>query len=710
MEKNKKNHMVPIVLFVILSMIMTYPLVFHMTDSVPSDVGDPLLTIWILSWTSHNFSTGFNNLWDTNIFFPHQKTLLYADHILGLSLLAAPIAALSGSFVFAYNFLFIMSFILCGCGMYALVYYLTKSQMSAVISGTIFAFFPYRFAHISHLEILFFGWMAFLFLYLHKFFNKPSIKNLMAVGVFYILQVLCCGYYGVFSTLFVALFVFYYALQTKIYKKVSFYIKLFFLSAACFLILIPFYFPYFSVHKAVTFTRNLKEVSLYSAQLQHLLSVPKWNLVWGQILGSEGSQEWQLYPGIIVILLIVFAFIKVKTSSTLEKSHKTFYGLMAMFTLLLSFGPIIKFMDKKIIPGPYMLFYKWVPGFSSLRVPSRLFALTMMALSVLAGYGIHRLLGSFSSVRKKIVIGSLAGALILLDFVSIPLPIVGIEVGDKIPAIYSSVKKLPADAALIELPMPNLGVGRAYDAIYMYYSTFHWRSIVNGYCGFNPPGYLIVREAMETFPSEASLNLLRDLEVGYVLVHSQGFRSEKGRETLLGIEKYRGQIKEIDSKNGDYLFQILPKKDVEILPEQEVEGKQNWTASSNSNLGQVSMAIDGDITTGWSTVQPLNNGDYFQLNLHSVQEVGKIELFINNKPLSYPRGYVIEGSIDGQLWEILTERPVSFPQITRETITSFSDYKTEIRFPIRRIQYLRIKQTGSHPNRRWWIHEIILKH
>ena len=79
----------------------------------------------------------------------------------------------------------------------------------------------------------------------------------MAVGVFYCLQVLYCGYYGVFATLIVALFIFYYALQTKIYKKVSFYIKLSFLSAACFLILIPFYFPYFAVHKAVTFARNL---------------------------------------------------------------------------------------------------------------------------------------------------------------------------------------------------------------------------------------------------------------------------------------------------------------------------------------------------------------------------------------------------------------------------------------------------------------------
>ena len=215
---------------------------------------------------------------------------------------------------------------------------------------------------------------------------------------------------------------------------------------------------------------------------------------------------------------------------------------------------------------------------------------------------------------------------------------------------------------------------------------------------------------MEVFPNEASIDLLRDLEVWYVLVHTEGFRSEKGKEILSGLEEHRDQIKKIDGKNGNFLFQILPEEEIETLPEREVTGKQNWTASSNSHLGQAPLAIDGDLSTGWSTALPLKNGDYFKLNLHEVKEVGKIELFINNKPLGYPRGYVVEGSDDGQNWEVLKEEAVCFPQITRQTITSFSDYRMEIIFPNRRIQYLRIKQTGTHAHRRWWIHEVVLKH
>lgn len=178
------------------------------------------------------------------------------------------------------------------------------------------------------------------------------------MGVFYVLQVLCCGYYGVYTTLFVGIFVFYYAWRTRLYKAAIFWIKMFLLSLACFVILIPFYFPYFAVHKAMIFTRNLREVILYSAQLQHLLSVPQWNLVWGRFFGSEGAHEWQLYPGLFTVFLVILAFVKVKSLRTLEKAHKIFYGLMAIFALLLSFGPMIKIMDRQIMTGPYMLFYK----------------------------------------------------------------------------------------------------------------------------------------------------------------------------------------------------------------------------------------------------------------------------------------------------------------------------------------------------------------
>lgn len=39
----------------------------------------------------------------------------------------------------------------------------------------------------------------------------------------------------------------------------------------------------------------------------------------------------------------------------------------------------------------------------------------------------------------------------------------------------------------------------------MYYSTFHWQALQNGYSGFFPPSYHQLAEALATFPDPGSL-------------------------------------------------------------------------------------------------------------------------------------------------------------------------------------------------------------
>ncbi len=43
---------------------------------------------------------------------------------------------------------------------------------------------------------------------------------------------------------------------------------------------------------------------------------------------------------------------------------------------------------------------------------------------------------------------------------------------------------------------------------YLYYSTFHWQYLVNGYSGFFPPSYRRVVNACANFPDEASIDAI----------------------------------------------------------------------------------------------------------------------------------------------------------------------------------------------------------
>src|SRR5262249_24933988 len=131
-------------------------------------------------------------------------------------------------------------------------------------------------------------------------------------------------------------------------------------------------------------------------------------------------------------------------------------------------------------------FYRYVPGFDGLRVPARFGMIVAFGLSVLAGLGVPRRAAP------------IAAALILVESYAVPLPLNQnsteykrpnlaplADLPPEPPAGYGDVRALPAGSAVLELPLGE----PAFDVRYMYYSTRHWRPLVNGYTGGQPADY-----------------------------------------------------------------------------------------------------------------------------------------------------------------------------------------------------------------------------
>jgi len=118
------------------------------------DLGDSVLNTWILSWDIHKFTTDIKGFFDANIFYPHRLTLAYSEHFVASALLVLPIWLISKNMIFSFNFIFLLSFVLCGFGTYLLVYKLTKNRLAGIISGIIFAFCPFRLSRLYHLQVL----------------------------------------------------------------------------------------------------------------------------------------------------------------------------------------------------------------------------------------------------------------------------------------------------------------------------------------------------------------------------------------------------------------------------------------------------------------------------------------------------------------------------------------------------------------------------
>ena len=113
-------------------------------------------------------------VWDAPIFFPDRDTLAFAEHLLGIGIFTAPIIWLTGNPILAYGIAFLLSYLLAGSGMYLLARELTGRRDAAFLAGVGFAFAPMRALHVSHLQVLAWGWMPIALWGLHRYFGRRS--------------------------------------------------------------------------------------------------------------------------------------------------------------------------------------------------------------------------------------------------------------------------------------------------------------------------------------------------------------------------------------------------------------------------------------------------------------------------------------------------------------------------------------------------------
>jgi hypothetical protein len=97
------------------------------------------------------------------------------------------------------------------------------------------------------------------------------------------------------------------------------------------------------------------------------------------------------------------------------------------------------------------------------------------------------------------------------------------EIWRRPPPVYAALAGQP-DAVLLELPLTSAVPAR--EPVYMYFSTFHWRRLVNGYSGFTPRWYPELLTRMARFPDEETIDDLRGRGVDYVIVHGAFYAPE----------------------------------------------------------------------------------------------------------------------------------------------------------------------------------------
>jgi len=151
----------------------------------------------------------------------------------------------------------------------------------------------------------------------------------------------------------------------------------------------------------------------------------------------------------------------------------------------------------------------------------------MCGLAVLAGFG-YQSLQQITSAPTVVLIAALVA--IGVEYGSSPVLLD--EVPRRTPDVYRFVS-LADRGVVIELPI----VEGYLNPTYMFWSTRHWHPLVNGYSGFKPLDYTETTRRMRTFPDEASIARLRQLDVRYILVHETYFQEKERTRLMLALAR-----------------------------------------------------------------------------------------------------------------------------------------------------------------------------
>jgi hypothetical protein len=515
-------------LYVALTLVMTYPQVRMLDRGVSLDLGDPLFSTWRLSWIAHQLPRAPLHLFDANIFYPEPRTLAYSDSMLVPALMAAPLVWLGMHQLLATNLLLLSGFFFSGAAMFLLVWSLTRHVPAALLAGFVFAFLPYRFMHYAHLELQMAQWMPLCLWALHRTIARGRLVDGLLTGLFLALQTLSSWYYGIFlATYLVPLTLVLLAGERR--ESILRSIRSLAAGAALTAILVaPFAVPYFEARRTVG-ERPVQEIGFYSATPINYLAAHSRNTLFGTATAGWGGQERELFQGIAVPLIALIGLWP--PLSRVRLAYAVALGLAFEISLGLN-GALFPWLREHVLP------------YRGLRVPARMGILVGLSLSVLAGYGVARICTRPSGRRAAGAAFAVLVALVAAEYHS---TLFLKQIWKEPPAIYEQLPD-PAHKVVLNLPMiaPDVGL----EPVYMYFSTFRWHTLLNGYSGFSPPWYQMLVERMKTFPDEESMAEVHAHDVSIIIVHGAFFK-EGDYEDLIDQMDQRDDLRLIHRSQWD---------------------------------------------------------------------------------------------------------------------------------------------------------------
>lgn len=549
----------------LLAVVLTFPFAAQMTHVGRIDNFDGDFGIWNVSWVARTLVVDPRHVLDANIFFPHQRTLVYSETNLGAGALAIPAYWATRNPYFTFNFAFILSMVFGAAGGYYLVRYLVRDRRAAAVSAIAFAFCAYVFARTPQMQLLMTAGLPLSMLAFHRAADRPTAGRAVVLGLVMAAQVAFCGYYAVFAMLMVGFATFVLAATRRLWTTVDYWKTIAIAAAVGVVGAVPVLVPYMQLQQTTGFGRALGEARRYSADWQAYLASSALAHRW--MLKVIGHWNEVLFPGFVATIAGVAGLViglRTPTPDPIRSGLQTagaarspgggadllgpasvrevaiLYGALGAIACWASFGPSA---------GLYTVLYRAIPPFTLMRAPARFGIVVTLALAVLAGISVRALLQRIA--HANIVALMLA----LVTAAELAFPLHFREVPPVSPA-YKMLVTLPA-GPVIELPFYSNSKELFAHARYMLNSTAHWMPLINGYSDYVPPDFIEAAPVLKFFPSREAFKLLVEKRPRYAVFHMGLYGDEDRAAAVARITEFAAYLRPLHIDNDTRLYEIV---------------------------------------------------------------------------------------------------------------------------------------------------------
>jgi hypothetical protein len=512
-----RQHAAAALVFVALSIGITWPLARNLGRAA-AHPGDPYITIWILDWDWWATLHQPLSLFHANTFYPAKYSLAFSENLYGLAVLLFPLRMFGVSAIAAQNIALILGFGFSGFAAYLLGRRLTGSWVGGLAAGVFYAFVPFRFIHLPHVQHVWGGWLPLLLVALLAYADRPTRRRAAAFAAVFAINGLTNIHYLFFGALASAITA-VLLLPRRAWRELAL------ATAGAMLILAPFLYPYAAVANLYGMQRTSEEVARFSA-------VPAdW---WPG--HAQPEPERRLSAGVLAYVVALAAFF-------LARKQKPQLMLALLWIAIGFLGSLgLNFVFHEFLFGG-------VPGFRAVRVPARWAVIAYIGMAILIALATGAI-GRWNRWAASVVPIALAIALwqapirwYLLD----PKP------NDVYPWLATQRVR-----AIAEVPMDSI----ASDYESMLRATVHHQKMVNGISGFAPP----LRTRLSEMSNAAEIgddfvDTLRQNGVELVIVHADllGGRAAVVRDWLRR-ELQHGHltfVRKFDTNvEGDWVFRV----------------------------------------------------------------------------------------------------------------------------------------------------------